>query len=116
MRLRGVRPNCYTYTTALVACLDGAVNITYVSAKIATDMLEDAKTEIACGLKGPYDFRSTLPNLYTKVMARQPMKQLQENCRSGELNMALAKASPWVPQINSGITPPVVWTGGQQGM
>ena len=42
-------------------------------------MLEDAKTEITCGLKGSYDFRSTLPNSYTKVLARQPMKQVREN-------------------------------------
>ena len=42
-------------------------------------MLDDAKTEIACGLKGSYDFRSTLLDSYTKVLARQPMKQLREN-------------------------------------
>ena len=57
-----------------MACLNGAVENIYVGAKIATDMLEDAKTEIACGLKGSYDFRSTLSDLNTKVLVRQPMK------------------------------------------
>ena len=74
MRLHGVRPNYHTYNTALAACLDGAVEIAYVVAKIATDMLEDAKTEIACGLKGSYNFRSMLPGLYTKVMVQSLMK------------------------------------------
>jgi hypothetical protein len=60
-----------------------------------------AKTEIACGLKGSYDFCSTLPDSYTKVLVRQPMKQLQENWPSGELDMVLAKASTWVLQISS---------------
>ena len=59
--------------------LNGAVKSTYVGANIATDMLEDAKTEIAYGLKGSHDFRSTLLDLYTKVLARHPMKQLREN-------------------------------------
>ena len=47
MRLCGVPPTCHAYNTALATCLDGAVKITYVGAKIATDILGDAKTEIA---------------------------------------------------------------------
>ena len=42
-------------------------------------MLENAKTENAYGLKGPYNFRSTLPDSYTKVLGWQPMKQMREN-------------------------------------
>jgi hypothetical protein len=56
-----------------VACLDSAVESTYIGVKIATDMPEDAEVEIACGLKGVYNFCSTLRDLYTKVMAHQPM-------------------------------------------
>jgi len=99
MRLRGVRPNYHTYNTALAACLDGKVASTFVGAKIATDMLEDAETEIACGLKGSVDFRSTLPDAYTKVLARQLMKQLRENWRSKEIDMTLAKSSTRVPLL-----------------
>ena len=42
-------------------------------------MLKDAKTKIACGLKGSYNLRSTHPDTYTKVLVRQLMKQLREN-------------------------------------
>ena len=45
-------PNYHTYTTALVACFDSAVKSIYVGTKIATDMLEDAETEITWGPKG----------------------------------------------------------------
>ena len=45
-------PTYHTYNTALALYLDGAVESIYVGTKIATDMLEDAKTEITCGLKG----------------------------------------------------------------
>ena len=62
-----------------------------VGVKIATDMLEDAETEISCGPKGSYDFRSTLMDSYTKVLARQLMKRLRENWRSGVVDMALGK-------------------------
>ena len=98
MRLRGVWPNYHMYNTVLAACPNGAVESTYVSTKIATDMLEDIEAEIACGLKGLSNFRSTLPDSYTKVLVWQPMKQLQENWRSGELDMALAKASTRVTE------------------
>ena len=59
-----------------MVCLGGAIKSKYVGAKIAIDMLDGAKTEIACGLKGSYNFRSTLPGSYTKVLVWQPMKQL----------------------------------------
>ena len=101
MQLRGVWPNYQTYNMALVACLNGAVKSTYVAAKIATDMLEDTKTEITCGLKGSYDFCSMLPDLYTKVLARELMKHLREKWRSGDVDMALTKTPPRVPHISS---------------
>ena len=45
-------PNYHIYNTALAACLNSVVESIYVSTKIATDMLEDAKAEITCSLKG----------------------------------------------------------------
>ena len=57
MRMRGVQPNFHTYNTALAACLDGKVESTFISAKIAAEMLEDAEKEIACGLKVRYCVR-----------------------------------------------------------
>ena len=76
-----------------MACLDGVVESTYVVAKIVTDMLEDTETEIACVLKGSYNFRSTLLDSYTKMLAWQLIKQLWENWWIRELDIALAKAS-----------------------
>jgi len=99
MRSRDVQPNYHTYNTALAACLDGKVESTFIASKIATDMMEDAETEIACGLKGSADFKSTLPDSYTKVVARKLMKQLRENWRSGDVDMALAKTTTRVPLL-----------------
>lgn len=51
MRSRGVLPNYHTYNTALAACLDGKLESTFIGSKIATEMIEVADFEIACGLK-----------------------------------------------------------------
>lgn len=51
MRVRDVKPNFHTYNTALAACLDGKLESTFIASKIATEMIEDAEYEIACGLK-----------------------------------------------------------------
>jgi len=99
MRSRGVEPNYHTYNTALAACLDGTLASTLIGSKIATEMLKDAETELACGLKGPADFRSTLPDAYTKLLARELTKQLRENWRTGEIEMELAKATTRVPLL-----------------
>ena len=74
MRLRGVGPNYHIYNTALVGCLVDTVESTYGGANIATDILEDAKTEIAYNLNGSYDFYSTLLDSYTKVLTLKLMK------------------------------------------
>ena len=41
------------------------------------------------------DFKSTLPNLYTKVLARQLVKQLRESWQGREINMVLGKSLMW---------------------
>ena len=128
MRSRNVQPNYHTYNTALAACLDGKVESTFIGSKIAAEMLEDAEKEIACGLKvcvfsslsssnllcvssiasltamsqlfqGSAKFKSTLPDAYTKVVARQLMKQLRENWRKGDIDMTLAKSTTRVPLL-----------------
>lgn len=99
MRMRDVPPNYHTYNTALAACLDGRLESTIVGARIAEEMVADAEKEIACGLRGSVNFKSTLPDSYTKVLARQLMKQLRENWRSGDIDMALAKSTTRVPLL-----------------
>lgn len=99
MRSRNVRPNFHTYNTALAACLDGKLESTVLASTIANEMLEDVDRELAMGLKGSADFNSDLPDSYTKVLARALMKQLRENWRSGDINMAVAKATIRVPLL-----------------
>lgn len=99
MRSRNVNPNFHTYNTALAACLDGKLESSSIAAQIATEMLADAEFEIACGLRGSVNYKSTLPDAYTKVLARKLMKQLRENWRSGDIDMALAKSTTRVPLL-----------------
>lgn len=49
--------------------------------------------------QGSANFKSTLPDAYTKVLARQLMKQLRDNWRSGDIDMALAKTTTRVPLL-----------------
>mmetsp|Transcript_1620 Transcript_1620/g.2771 ORF Transcript_1620/g.2771 Transcript_1620/m.2771 type:complete len:722 (+) Transcript_1620:74-2239(+) len=99
MRTRDVKPNYHTYNTALAACLDGKLENTFLGAKIAEEMMEDAEKEVTCGLKGSVNFKSALPDSYTQLLARQLMKQLRENWRSGDIDMALAKSTTRVPLL-----------------
>ncbi|KAL7539658.1 hypothetical protein ACHAXR_009486, partial [Thalassiosira sp. AJA248-18] len=99
MRSREITPNYHTYNTALAACLDGKLESTFLASKIATEMIEEAEKELACGLKGSANFKSALPDSYTKVLGRQLMKQLRENWRSGDIDMALAKSTTRVPLL-----------------
>ena len=99
MRSRGVQPNYHTYNTALASCLDGKIESTFIASKIATEMLEEAEFELACGLDGPKDFRSKLPDKYTKYLSLQLGKQLRENWRSGDIDMTLAKTTTRVPLL-----------------
>jgi len=97
MRSRNVTPNFHTYNTALAACLDGKLEGSFVGAKIAEEMLADAEFEITCGLKGSVNFKSAVPDAYSKVLGRKLMKQLRENWRSGDIDMDLAKSTTRVP-------------------
>lgn len=99
MRSRNVKPNFHTYNTALAACLDGKLESTVRGSTIATEMLADVDKELEVGLKGPADYKSSIPDSYTKVLARQLMKQLRENWRSGDINMQVAKATLRVPLL-----------------
>jgi len=99
MRSRNVKPNFKTYNTALSACLDGKLESTVTGSKIASEMLADIEEELREGIQGPAEMYSDLPDSYTKVLARDLMKQLRENWRSGDINMAVAKATLRVPLL-----------------
>jgi len=97
MKSRNVQPNLYSYNTALVACLDGKLESTVRGSKIASEMLQDAALEVAKG--GASKQNSVVPDSYTKVLARSLMKQLRDNWRSGEIDMAQAKTTIRVPLL-----------------
>lgn len=99
MSARNCSPNYHTYNTALAACLDGKLESTFIASKIASEMVDDATLELACGVKGLAKFKSTSPDTYTRFLARELMKQLRENWRSGDIDMALAKSTTRVPLL-----------------
>jgi len=112
MRSRNVNPNFHTYNTALAACLDGKLQSTIRASTIAREMMVDVAKELVVGLDGPAEYKSVIPDLYTKTLARNLMKQLRENWRAGEIDMAVAKATIRVPLLklvdfdNSKVTAP----------
>jgi len=99
MRSKNVMPNYHTYNTALAACLDGNLESTIRGSTIATEMMTDVGMELVEGLKGSVEYRSVIPDSYTKVLARSLMKQLRENWRAGDINMQVAKSTIRVPLL-----------------
>merc|ERR1711994_337967 len=51
------------------------------------------------GVKGDPLYNSVIPDSYTKVLSRSLMKQLRENWRAGDINMAVAKSTVRVPLL-----------------
>lgn len=103
MKSRNVKPNLYTYNTALACCIDGKLESTVIASKIATNMVEAVETEVALAAIGSKSagarWNDILPNTYTKVLTRKLMKQLRENWRAGDIDMAVAKATVRVPLL-----------------
>lgn len=99
MRSRNVKPNFHTYNTVLAAHLDGKLESTVRASTIAKEMMSDVGIELVEGFKGSADYKSVIPDKYTKVLSRNLMKQLRENWRDGEVNMAVAKATIRVPLL-----------------
>merc|ERR1712024_145656 len=99
MRSRNTNPNFHTYNTALAACLDGKLESTARASTIATEMMADVGKELLVGYKGSADYTSVIPDQYTKVLARNLMKQLRKNWRAGDINMAVAKSTLRVPLL-----------------
>lgn len=99
MRTRNVNPNYHTYNTALAACLDGKLESTVRGSTIATEMMVDVARELNVGFKGNADYNSSMPDSYTKVLARSLMKQLREHWRAGDINMSVAKSTLRVPLL-----------------
>lgn len=97
MRSRNVGPNFYTYNTALASCLDGTLVGSQRGSLIAAEMMADIQKELMLDIKGQAHYDSVIPDKYTKVVARKVIKQLRENWRAGEIDMAAAKINERVP-------------------
>lgn len=99
MRSRNVMPNVISYNTALASCLDGKLESTMLASKIASEMMVAVDKQLEEGITGN-SYTTVNPDVYTKTLARQLMKQLRENWRSGEIDMRVAKSTIRTPLLN----------------
>ena len=99
MRSRKVQPNVITYNTAFASCLDGTLESTMRASRIAAEMLADVQEQLDRGVIARDDYTKISPNLYTKTLARQLMKQLKSNWESGTIDKKVAKATLRVPLL-----------------
>jgi len=99
MKSRAVEPNFHTYNTALAACEDGTLEGTITASKIATMMLNDVDREVRVGFKGKADYKSVLPDTYTKKLAIELNHQLRDCWRRDDINIDVAKATLRVPLL-----------------
>jgi hypothetical protein len=103
MKSRNVQPNVFTYNTALSACLDGKLEGTIRGSAIAAEMMADVAKELLSSSSKPSSSTAAattpIPDSYTKLLARNLMKQLRENWRNGEIDMAVAKSTIRVPLL-----------------
>jgi pentatricopeptide repeat protein len=101
MRSRNVSPNYHTYNTALASCLDGTLESTKIASQVAAEMVSDAEFEVTCGMKGKgsANYASTLPDQYTKVLARKLTEQLRQNWRDEKIDIDVAKSTLRVPLL-----------------
>ena len=99
MKMRRVQPNVVTYNTALAACLDGTYASTLRASQIAADMAQDVQRQVDGGILEKNEYTDVLPNLYTKTVARQLMKQLKTNWENGDIDRNVAKTTVRVPLL-----------------
>eukprot|EP00538_Stauroneis_constricta_P006388 CAMPEP_0119572880 /NCGR_PEP_ID=MMETSP1352-20130426/44845_1 /TAXON_ID=265584 /ORGANISM="Stauroneis constricta, Strain CCMP1120" /LENGTH=722 /DNA_ID=CAMNT_0007622567 /DNA_START=279 /DNA_END=2447 /DNA_ORIENTATION=+ len=106
MRSRRVQPNIITYNTALAACLDGTLEGSQRGSVLASQMLADVQMQLAAAADetdntnggGKEDEYTRLsPNVYTKTLARELMKQLKANWEEGKIDRAVAKTTVRTP-------------------
>jgi len=106
MKSRNVQPNIFSYNTALATCLDGKLESTIRGSTIAAEMLADIERVLLSSPsstnttnQSPLPIETLVPDSYTKALARNLMKQLRSNWRSGDIDMAQAKATLRVPLL-----------------
>jgi len=99
MKSRNVKPNVITYNTALASCLDGTLEGSMRASQLASEMVNDIKTQVEeCALDKD-EYTNIIPNFYTRTLARQAMKQLKENWESGKIEKSVAVSTVRVPLL-----------------
>jgi Pentatricopeptide repeat domain len=99
MRVQGINPNVMTYNTALAACLDTTLDSTRLASKIATEMLLDVDEQLQQVDVEFDEYRSVIPDLQTKDVARRLMQQLKQNWEAGDIEKRIAVESIRVPLL-----------------
>jgi len=86
MKSRLVRPNVITYNTALASCLDGTAEGTLHASELAKMLIEDIKTQLDMGILEKDDYTNSIPNYYTRTLAKNLMEQLEAQVKSGDID------------------------------
>lgn len=86
MKSRMVQPNVITYNTAFASCLDGTAEGTIRASELAAGMIADIKEQVESGIIDKGDYTNIIPNFYTRTLAKNLMKQLEEHVKSGTID------------------------------
>jgi len=86
MKSRLVRPNVITYNTAFASCLDGTVEGTKRASELASGLIEDIKSQLDAGILEKGDYTNIIPNFYTRTLAKNLTKQMEELIKSGDID------------------------------
>mmetsp|Transcript_23096 Transcript_23096/g.54537 ORF Transcript_23096/g.54537 Transcript_23096/m.54537 type:complete len:739 (+) Transcript_23096:182-2398(+) len=86
MKSRLVRPNVITYNTAFASCLDGTVEGTKRASELASGLIEDIKSQLDAGILEKGDYTNIIPNFYTRTLAKNLTKQMEEQIKSGDID------------------------------
>jgi hypothetical protein len=103
MRSRRINPNAVTYNTAIAACLDGTLEGTILSSKLAAEMIADVERHlIESGEEetaAEDQYTNVLPDASTKFLARRAMEQLKKNWEENAIDKRVATETIRVPLL-----------------
>jgi len=99
MKSRLVKPNVITYNTAFAACLDGTLEGSRLASQLAVDMMASIQAQLDAGILDADEYTDVTPNVYTKSLAKEAMKQLKTNWEADLIERKVAKETLRVPLL-----------------
>ncbi|CAJ1946232.1 unnamed protein product [Cylindrotheca closterium] len=99
MKSRMVLPNVITYNTAFAACLDGTLEGSRLASQLAIDMMASIQAQLDAGILDADQYTDVTPNVYTKSLAKEAMKQLKTNWEADLIDKKVAKETLRVPLL-----------------